>query len=784
MNRLQNSESLKRFLACLAGGFVLAIMVGPQEGTQDDFGYEFRQSVFHPRIVIFLLLGVLAYFAITFWPRIVPVLTTPGMWPLISGALAVLASVLLMNWYDPFGNFNKTRSQVVASAGPSALTNAFFQWLAWAVLAACVVIGGVAIARRLRPLAYGVAVLAVVAAVLSFLSHRDVVSLGTSSKLGVDHSLGFGAAIIGFLVMAGALVSSAMSESDVADSKRFFNTVFGWRPGLPVVVLGLIVGLIAFASSTWFSPATDNDTLGQTHDLFEGQGLSAVSSQYLAWLGWVLLAVTTLVAAAACWLGQRVLGWVATALGLVAVLLTLITLYDISNLGGQQHYQGASGPWQNLGTGGWLAGGAFFLLGAGGFVVATLPQGAVRGAVASAPVATDTATPGVAASSVGDPVGGPTGGAHSSTAVGATAARSSDRSAASGYLSAPGAAKTAILALVAFALFYPPTATLGWQTTIVSQIGISVLLAMGLNVVVGWAGLLDLGFIAFYAIGSYTTAYLTSSLPVEPPSWLHMTPLLAIPFAIAICLLAGLALGAPTLRLRGDYLAIVTLGFGEIIRIIAVNNPGNFTNGSQGAHGIPNPVIHIGPLHWTWGLAPLQYWYLLLVFIVVILLAFRRLENSRTGRAWAAIREDEVAAQATGINTTRVKLMAFAIGASTSGVAGVFFASQIGSFTPDNFVLNNSILIVAYVVFGGMGSLPGAMAGAALLTWLPEFLKTFVPGADRQMWIGVVVVLMMIFRPAGLVPASRRKAELTHFDEPSSSETQAVPLGEGLGAHA
>ena len=155
---------------------------------------------------------------------------------------------------------------------------------------------------------------------------------------------------------------------------------------------------------------------------------------------------------------------------------------------------------------------------------------------------------------------------------------------------------------------------------------------------------------------------------------------------------------------------------------------------------MPNPSIHIGPLHIQWGLDQLQYWYLLLVILVIIVLAFRRLENSRIGRAWAAVREDEVAAQATGINTTRVKLLAFAIGASTSGVAGVFFASQIGSFTPDNFVLNNSILIVAYVVFGGMGSLPGAMAGAAMLTWLPEFLKDQVPPADRLMWIGAVLM--------------------------------------------
>jgi ABC-type branched-subunit amino acid transport system permease subunit len=307
-----------------------------------------------------------------------------------------------------------------------------------------------------------------------------------------------------------------------------------------------------------------------------------------------------------------------------------------------------------------------------------------------------------------------------------------------------------------------------------------VLLAIGLNVVVGWAGLLDLGFIAFYAIGSYTTAFLVGVLPVKPPEWLILPPLAAIPFAIVICLLAGVTLGTPTLRLRGDYLAIVTLGFGEIIRISAVNNPGGFTNGPRGAINIPHPSINLGFWEFNWQLDALPYWYLLLVLICVIVLLFTRLENSRLGRAWAAIREDEVAAQATGINTTRVKLLAFAIGASTSGVAGVFFASQVGVISPTNFLLNNSILVVAYVVFGGMGSLPGAMAGAAVLTWLPEFLKDQVPAEDRQMWIGAVILLMMIFRPAGLIPAKRRKAELHGLDRPSSAETSAVPAGEGM----
>ena len=305
------------------------------------------------------------------------------------------------------------------------------------------------------------------------------------------------------------------------------------------------------------------------------------------------------------------------------------------------------------------------------------------------------------------------------------------------------------------------------------------LLAVGLNVVIGWAGLLDLGYIAFYGIGSYTTAYVTGSLPLKPPSWLHLSPLWSIPFAVVACLIAGVLLGAPTLRLRGDYLAIVTLGFGEIIQLIAINNPGNLTGGPIGPN-VPHPVLKAGPLHVTWGLDNLPYWYLLLILLGIALFAFYRLEGSRLGRAWAAIREDEVAAQATGVRTTRVKLLAFAIGASTSGLAGVFFASQVGYFDPTQFTLQNSILIVAYVVFGGMGSLPGAVAGAAALTWLPQFLKQQVPLADSQMWIGALVLLMMIFRPQGLIPAKRRAAELGGLDEAPSSEVRAVPAAGAL----
>jgi ABC-type branched-subunit amino acid transport system permease subunit len=260
-----------------------------------------------------------------------------------------------------------------------------------------------------------------------------------------------------------------------------------------------------------------------------------------------------------------------------------------------------------------------------------------------------------------------------------------------------------------------------------------------------------------------------------------MQPLLAIPFAIVACLIAGVLLGAPTLRLRGDYLAIVTLAFGEIIQELARNDPGHITNGPIGVKTpVPHPSIHIGSFKIVWGQDKLPYWYLLLVMLIIVVVLFYRLENSRLGRAWAAIREDEVAAQASGVNTFRAKLLAFAIGASTSALAGVFFASQIGFFDPSFFDIFTSILIVAYVVFGGMGSLPGAMAGAAVLTWLPEFLKSQVPTEDRQMWVGAAVLAMMIFRPAGLLPAKRRQAELSGLEGVSSAEVSAVPRGGAL----
>jgi branched-chain amino acid transport system permease protein len=312
------------------------------------------------------------------------------------------------------------------------------------------------------------------------------------------------------------------------------------------------------------------------------------------------------------------------------------------------------------------------------------------------------------------------------------------------------------------AILYPTTLSPFWQRVLVDQVGIYILLALGLNIVVGLAGLLDLGYIAFFAIGAYTTAYFTGKLPVQPPFVLN--PFEVLPIAILATLLAGVVLGGPTLRLRGDYLAIVTLGFGEIVRILAVNGDSffgtNVTNGPRGANQIPHFSIDLLGIDYRWTLKSLPYYYLLLVIIIGMLIAFNRLENSRVGRAWTAIREDEVAAAASGVPTVKYKLMAFAIGASTSGFAGVFYASKIGFISPDNFQLVASILVLTIVIFGGMGSLPGVLLGAAVLQWLPQVLRGRVPSEDRYIFYGALLIVMMIFRPQGLWPSRRRAREI------------------------
>ena len=325
--------------------------------------------------------------------------------------------------------------------------------------------------------------------------------------------------------------------------------------------------------------------------------------------------------------------------------------------------------------------------------------------------------------------------------------------------------KLALLGVVLSAIVIPNFLSEFYQRVLVDQVAVFVLLAVGLNVVVGWAGLLDLGYVAFFAIGAYTCAYFTGALPVTPPFTLN--PFVILPVAVVVCLAAGLLLGAPTLRLRGDYLAIVTLGFHEIVQLFLVNK-NNWTGGNQGvSRPIPHFSINLFGIHYTWTLDSLPYWYLFIGMLAIVVFLFARLEHSKVGRSWTAIREDEVAAAANGVPTVKYKLMAFAIGASTSGLAGVLYASRLGYINPASFPIVLSISVLSYVIFGGMGSIIGVIAGAALLTFLPAVFQeqNLVRQEDIPMWIGAILVVMMLFRPQGLIPSRRRRRELRMASE-------------------
>jgi branched-chain amino acid transport system permease protein len=307
-----------------------------------------------------------------------------------------------------------------------------------------------------------------------------------------------------------------------------------------------------------------------------------------------------------------------------------------------------------------------------------------------------------------------------------------------------------------------------------------VLLAIGLNIVVGYAGLLDLGYVAFFAVGAYLYALLASphlsqTFPMFAamfPNGLHTPIWMVIPVAAALAGLFGILLGAPTLKLRGDYLAIVTLGFGEIIRVFLNNldHPINITNGPKGISGI-DPFTIFGvtlgkPLTLgTVQMTPvLMYYYLFLLLVVISVVLSHRIEVSRVGRAWMAIREDEIAAKAMGINTRNMKLLAFGMGASFGGVSGALFASFQGFVSPESFTLMESVMIVAMVVLGGLGHLPGVVLGAILLAALPEVLR-YVAGPLqhltggrldasilRQLLIALAMITVMLLRPRGLWP--------------------------------
>ena len=338
------------------------------------------------------------------------------------------------------------------------------------------------------------------------------------------------------------------------------------------------------------------------------------------------------------------------------------------------------------------------------------------------------------------------------------------------------------VALLLLALPFITEAVLGrsWVRIIAVAL-LFVMLALGLNIVVGFAGLLDLGYIAFFAVGAYSYALLAS-----PQFAVHWPFMVLLPLGAAIAAVFGILLGAPTLRLRGDYLAIVTLGFGEIIRVFLnnLNRPVNITNGPQGITLI-DPIqiggVSLAKTHEIGGLAfsaVHNYYYVFLFCAVLTIVTSLRLEQSRIGRAWVAIREDELAASAMGIKTRNLKLLAFAMGATFGGVAGGLFAAFQGFISPESFQLIDSIMVLCMVVLGGMGNVAGVVLGAVLLTVLPEALRYIGPlqqrwlgevlidPADlRMLLFGLALVLMMLLRPEGLWPARRRaRAQMAGAD--------------------
>ncbi|MES2026286.1 MAG: ABC transporter ATP-binding protein [Pseudomonadota bacterium] len=394
----------------------------------------------------------------------------------------------------------------------------------------------------------------------------------------------------------------------------------------------------------------------------------------------------------------------------------------------------------------------------------------------------------------------------------------------------PRKAYTGLLVILAIALIFPFIAQNfgnSW-VRIMDFALLYIMLALGLNVVVGFAGLLDLGYIAFYAIGAYLTALLASPQfavvlesfvnqyqpigeallwifgPEIAQNGIHLSLWAIVPLAALVAGFFGAVLGAPTLKLRGDYLAIVTLGFGEIIRIFMnnLNGPVNITNGPQGINMI-DPIRIFGvSLNGEAGSRATvmigdyvmpsvnAYYFLFLALCIAIIFISVRLQNSRLGRAFVAIREDEIAAKAMGINTRNVKLLAFAMGASFGGVAGAMFASFQGFVSPESFSLTESIAVLAMVVLGGMGHIPGVVLGGIILAALPEVLRHVVEPLQqtlfgevlidaevlRQLLYGLAMVLIMLNRPAGLWPAPKSEDRPTADTDTAKKSTDVVAV--------
>ncbi len=374
-------------------------------------------------------------------------------------------------------------------------------------------------------------------------------------------------------------------------------------------------------------------------------------------------------------------------------------------------------------------------------------------------------------------------------------------------LRSSGAQRFYLILLVAFVLFYPviDPFLFGFGTNGrlagYGDAGYYVILALGLNIVVGFAGLLDLGYVAFFAIGAYTwgifgSTQLTNVLnlaPINP----HLLSALFWPMLIVAALVAalfGVLLGAPTLRLRGDYLAIVTLGFGEIVPIVFLELDA-YTNGTNGIVGVHSPSFF--GIDWS-VVTPVPYYYLILALIAFTIFTNVRLRDSRLGRAWIAIREDEIAAASSGVNLVTTKLYAFGTGAFFSGIAGAFHTAKLGGVSPDSFSFGDSVIFLAMVVIGGIGSIPGVIVGALVVYSINQFLlaqldtiaadpssvlfaiknfiithgiQGFTFGNIRNLVFGVILVVIMIYRPEGLIPSARRRRELRH------TEDEGVELG-------
>ena len=352
-----------------------------------------------------------------------------------------------------------------------------------------------------------------------------------------------------------------------------------------------------------------------------------------------------------------------------------------------------------------------------------------------------------------------------------------------------GLEKLTVSGLLAVMLLSLPFVLNQFQNSVMSIVFIFVMMGLGLNIVVGYAGLLDLGYVAFFAIGAYVYAFVAA--PFSSPLISSMltgmgispdSPLLgywsAIPLAMITAAIGGVLLGIPVLRLRGDYLAIVTLGFGEIIRLFMLNL-GDLTNGPRGILQIAQPTVFGRPPSALTSHLDAQGWIFLLAILGAALVAFvaTRLNDSRLGRAWVAMREDEDVAQATGVHLVQTKLLAFAIGATFAGLAGQLYAARQINIFPDNFTLFVSIDALALIIVGGMGSIPGVVLGALALKGLPEVLR----GVDeyRIVAFAILLIVMMIVRPEGVLPSDRRRREL--HGEAMAIPGDAQKMGEEIG---